>query len=789
MLDGFERNVGDGFDRLGAFGRYTEAGIQTPMHLPATAPAIESGKPVVVQRPPDWPGAGPIDLAVHDLPHMSSTTEWWYLKSHVETIDGRPLSLFVAFFRALKGRNEATGELEYAHSLTWALSDPTRKRYINQSMVDRDAPRLGIERIDRGEGTRDPRLRRAMREVCEKGHVPYPDRMFEEDPFVATDRLDLEFADCTLRRNDDGTYSLSLWNEHEKLGATLEFEPKIDAVRHGDDGVVKGAAGEDMFYYFIPSCEVTGEIRLEGSRVPIKPSPGWYDHEFGRHPQGESGHIQACDLAWNWCGLQLENGLQISGYRITDNDTEEDVGERVLVIDENGERHDFPGVSFEPVEMWRSTRSFNDYPTKWRMQVPEAGIDLTLEATFADQEFVTVISKPAFWEGRVDVTGTYNGKPVSGLGFVERSGYGSVDDLQDFFGAVGEEVRRSVRELYPHNPTHEQARDLIANDKRDALMDGVDVDRFARTIIDPVREITDRGGKSWRSYAALACCDIVGGDSRDFVQWLAMPEFMHVGSLIVDDVQDRSDVRRGGKTVHMIYGDAHAINAGTAAYFMGQKLLNSDKVSKADQLRLYDLYFEALREGHAGQALDIEGFDDIMDEAVEAGDGNSLERRILAIHRLKTAAPAAALARMGAVAGGGTEAQIEGLGGFFDGLGLAFQIIDDVLNLRGFKKGLKATGEDIMHGKVTLPIAKAIGTLGLEDRRWLWETVKSKPTDPAIVAQAIAMIESCGALDECVRQSKELVEDAWSAFDPLVEDSLPKLILRAFGWYVLERHY
>jgi geranylgeranyl pyrophosphate synthase len=62
----------------------------------------------------------------------------------------------------------------------------------------------------------------------------------------------------------------------------------------------------------------------------------------------------------------------------------------------------------------------------------------------------------------------------------------------------------------------------------------VPLDILGKTLIAPVRLIADRGGKSWRSYAALACVDAVGGDSRRFVQWVAMPEFLHVGSLIVD---------------------------------------------------------------------------------------------------------------------------------------------------------------------------------------------------------------------------------------------------------------
>jgi geranylgeranyl pyrophosphate synthase/predicted secreted hydrolase len=742
------------------------------------------------RRPSDWPGPGPIDLAIHDLPHASSTTEWWYLKAHVRTLDDRKLSLFAAFFRVLKGRDEETGELLWAHSLTWALSDPGRKRYVSESVVDRDAPRFGLEKIDRGEGTRDARILRAMREVCARGKVPHPDRMFERDPFVANRRLELQFDDARLVRTDAGRYELELKHRRERIGCRLSFTPRKAAVRHGDDGVVKGTQGEDMFYYFVPRCDVEGEVELDGAVVPIATGDGWFDHEFGRHPDGEaSAHKgKRDDIAWNWCGLQLDDGSELTAYRIVDLSTNTLLGERVLVVDSDGERHDLAG-SFEPQNLWRSTRSFNEYPTRWTLKVPEAGLELALEASFPDQEFVTVISKPAFWEGRVEAQGTRHGQPLVGVGYVERSGFCSIDDLEGFFSAVGKEVRRSVADLYPREPSREQARDLIASEHRDGWMDGVDVDRFARTMIHPVREITDRGGKSWRSYAALACCDIVGGDSREFVKWLAMPEFMHVGSLIVDDVQDGSDVRRGGPTVHKLYGDAHAINAGTAAYFMGQKLLASDKMSPADRLRIYDLYFEALRAGHAGQALDIEGFDDVVDDAVERGDGESLEHRILAIHRLKTAAPAAALARMGAVAGGGTDAQIDAVGDFFEGLGLAFQIIDDVLNLRGFGRGLKSTGEDIMHGKVTLPIAKAITSLPLADRRLLWSELRSKPTEPARIAACIEAIERCGALDACVEQANALVESAWQRFDPLVEDSFPKLILRAFGWYVLERHY
>jgi geranylgeranyl pyrophosphate synthase len=320
-------------------------------------------------------------------------------------------------------------------------------------------------------------------------------------------------------------------------------------------------------------------------------------------------------------------------------------------------------------------------------------------------------------------------------------------------------------------------------------MRGLDVDQYARTHIHPIREIVDRGGKGWRSYAALTCTDIVGGNSRFFVKWIALPELMHVGSLIVDDVEDKSTTRRGAPTAHLIYGDAQAINSGTAAYFVGIHLLDSDWVSDADQIRIYKLYFEALRAGHAGQAIDIDGFEPMMPEVIASGDATLIEERVLAVHRLKTAAPAGCLARMGAIAGNGTERQIEGLGLFFEDLGLAFQIIDDVLNLRGFKGDLKSKAEDVMQGKITLPVAKAMGRLERKDREWLWETLRQKPQDMKVVGSVVDVLERCGAIDACAVQARSLVEEGWQKLEPVVEDSLSKMLLRAFGWYVLERHY
>jgi len=742
---------------------------------------------------------------VHDLPHRSSATEWWYVNTHLGLADGRALSVFAAFFRIVKGRDEKTGALTYAHSCTWAVTDVASKQYWAQSRVDPSAPEMGKERILKGRGSRDPRLNRAMLEILEQGRLPAPDRIFDGPVFVGERKLELDFVGARYVKLDDGSYQLELKDQKSGVACALRFQPQKPVIRHGDDGLVRGPSGEDMFYYFVPRCRVTGTVTLNGLTQPVATGQGWYDHEFGGSRENANADVNAnvnanangnpianaelTDVAWNWAAVQLDSGDEVTAYalvRVTDGKV---LGQWAIHVDSAGYRHAHTEMSFAPQGSWRSTRTFYDYPTRWRLTVPAAKLELTLNASFVDQEFITCISKPAFWEGRCDVRGTLAGKAVAGLAYVERSGFEPVRDLDEFFAAVGEEVRKSVASLLPFEPTHAQARDLIAADNREQYLDGVDRAQLGRSLFKPIREIADRGGKSWRSYAALACCDVVQGDSRKFIQWLAIPELMHVGSLIVDDVEDKSTLRRGGPAAHLIYGEPLAINAGTAAYFITQRLLSTSEVSAQDKLRLYDLYFEAMRAGHAGQAIDLDGLDAQLDRAVESGDARELERAVAAKHRLKAAAPAAALARMGAVAGGGSEAQIEAVGRFFEALGLAFQIVDDVLNLRGFKNDLKSRGEDVTNGSITMPVAKAMARLSAPERRKLVETLRSHPTELTVVAAVVEQLESCGAVQACADEASELVEAAWRAADPVLPDTIPKIMLRAFGWYVLQRHY
>eukprot|EP00461_Guttulinopsis_vulgaris_P001548 UN01548 len=435
-------------------------------------------------------------------------------------------------------------------------------------------------------------------------------------------------------------------------------------------------------------------------------------------------------FAWNWFSMQLDDGSDVTATNLVDIITNEVKDNFLVWIGPDGERIEYRDMEVSHSNPWMSVRSGNSYPLEWKLTVPSAELELNLKAVMANQEVFTLLSRPAYWEGRLAVTGTYKGQPITGKCFLERHGFEEIDSLDRFFKNVSKLVRKEINDVVPRNPTFQDAVNLLANDDNVHYLDGVSIPVMTKTVIDPLRDVIDRGGKSWRSYALLLCIDAVGGNAFKYQHWLAMPEMMHVGSLIIDDIQDKSELRRGEPCCHKVHGEAIAINAGTAAYFLAMHLLQSRTPDMTAEERnyLYDLYFLTLRAGHCGQAFDINGLEYRLEASLKSGDMDDLLKAVIATHRLKSAVPAGNLAKMGAKIGGGSEVQIAALGNYFEQLGIAFQIIDDVLNLSGQEDqgvALKSRGEDLHEGKITYPVARAMTAFTQEQREQFWAVLKT----------------------------------------------------------------
>jgi geranylgeranyl pyrophosphate synthase len=151
-----------------------------------------------------------------------------------------------------------------------------------------------------------------------------------------------------------------------------------------------------------------------------------------------------------------------------------------------------------------------------------------------------------------------------------------------------------------------------------------------------------------------------------------------------------------------------------------------------------------------------------MEAAVASGNGDVAKARLLSLYRLKTAVPVGSLGRMAALAGGGSEAQIRAVGRFFEALGVAHEIMNDVRSLRApvarvSTADAKPAGYDVSIGRVTAPLVLAVGHLPVAQMQALWLTVLSKRNEQAVISDVVAQLEACGAVQRCEELAAELV--------------------------------
>ncbi|MEW6324945.1 MAG: polyprenyl synthetase family protein [Nitrospirota bacterium] len=232
------------------------------------------------------------------------------------------------------------------------------------------------------------------------------------------------------------------------------------------------------------------------------------------------------------------------------------------------------------------------------------------------------------------------------------------------------------------------------------------------TIEEAMRYSLSAGGKRLRPILAIAAAETVGAKCTAAVLVVASSlELIHTYSLIHDDLpaMDNDDLRRGLPTNHKVFGEAAAILAGDGLLTMAFELLSAPQVARAvAPRRLVQIIREiAVAAGYqgmvGGQLLDLQA--SRPDGAVTI-DETGLER----IHRRKTGALIRAAIRAGAIVGGAGERALAALSRYGDAVGLAFQIMDDILDVEGTSAELgKAVNSDRSKGKSTYP-----AVLGLE---------------------------------------------------------------------------
>lgn len=297
-------------------------------------------------------------------------------------------------------------------------------------------------------------------------------------------------------------------------------------------------------------------------------------------------------------------------------------------------------------------------------------------------------------------------------------------------------------------------------------------------ITKPIWDLLERGGKRWRPVLMMLCCDAVGGGSK-IEELIPLVEIIHNGTLMVDDVEDNSDLRRGKPCTHKIFGVDVAINTGNMMYYLPHLILKKIDLDRKIKLAIYDLIYEEMLKLSVGQGMDIYWHN----------NGEKISEELyLRMCALKTGTLARMSAKLGALLGNASKRQIKSLGNFAETIGVAFQIQDDILNIsKENKEWGKEFGEDITEGKRTLMVIKILEKGSERDKKRLLEILSLKTKNKKLIEEAIEIINRNKSVGYARKKAKSLVKEAWKKLNSCIPDSESKQKLRLFADFLINR--
>ena len=282
--------------------------------------------------------------------------------------------------------------------------------------------------------------------------------------------------------------------------------------------------------------------------------------------------------------------------------------------------------------------------------------------------------------------------------------------------------------------------------------------------------VISSGGKRLRPALCILSYGAVGGeDMMKPIKVGAAFEIIHSATLIHDDINDQGEIRRGRKTLHKEYTISKAIIAGDYMFAMGFRLL------AAEAPQIVDYIVEASAAMGAGEFVqkDLEHASKVREEDY------------IRIITGKTAKLFEASSKSGVAVANADSAMLDALGDFSFNIGLAFQIVDDTLDVTGDPNNTgKAVGTDLIEGKPTLPVIYAMedpvhGPRLVE----LFEKVDVTMDD---VREALELIRATDSVDRCLARAREFVDQAVACLER-VPDSIYKNSLLSLAQYIVSR--
>ena len=338
-----------------------------------------------------------------------------------------------------------------------------------------------------------------------------------------------------------------------------------------------------------------------------------------------------------------------------------------------------------------------------------------------------------------------------------------------------EKINKEIEKIIPKNLTNEWLNLSLGNPTGE-----FDEKACTESISKPIWELLERGGKRWRPLLMKISYLITKKDQPENLidKFLPIPELIHNGTLIVDDIEDNSNLRRGKPCIHKIFGDDIAINAGNSLYYIPiMQIMKNNEINSETKVRIYELINQEMIRLSFGQGMDIYW---------HKNKKIPTEKQYLQMCAFKTGTLARMSAKLGAIFAQAEEEKIEALGKFAESIGVAFQIQDDILNITNEKWG-KDFGDDITEGKKSLIIINTLEQANEEDKIKLTEILESKTKDQNLISEAIKIIEKYPGIEKSRKTAEELILKGWNRIEDKIENSELKSKLKSFSEFMINR--
>jgi len=307
-----------------------------------------------------------------------------------------------------------------------------------------------------------------------------------------------------------------------------------------------------------------------------------------------------------------------------------------------------------------------------------------------------------------------------------------------------------------------------------------------KSIADPIWDILDRGGKRWRPALFLLICEALGKNEEYCVDFAAIPEVIHNGTLVIDDIEDSSELRRGKPCTYKLYGLDISVNVGNAMYYMPLLALMTKEAKLSAEVccGVYEVYVQEMINLSLGQAMDIAWHRGL------ANADNISEEDYLQMCAYKTGTLARMAAKIAAVVSDADKNLVDKLGRFAESIGVAFQMQDDILDLTGqeFAKKKGGVGQDITEGKRTLMVIYTLKNACETDKKRLIEILNMHTKDQKLRDEAIMLMQKYQAIKHTAKTAEKIVADSWKEVEPLLPTFKAKEKIKMFSEFLIKRN-